>query len=282
MKTLQCAVFVLVATVVLPSEADQIKADDLIVQGNLCVGFDCVNGEDFSLGTVKLKENNTRIRWYDTSAVAGEPVRQLLPNAYLDGTVGESWRMDANQSSNGGQNAFYINQQSLESGLVLSDGTAPDYDCSDPTVNPKPVVGTIPAGQPVENEFNCLQVEQFLQRDALVLGGAEGSGAAVGIGAERAEGEVSLGNVELRRRLVHVATALSESDVLIKMQLDGGLLQEQQKRLDEIEALLNMAEQEIAALEKAVAPKGGSGAMGWLVLLLPLVALVARPRGKTV
>ena len=282
MKLLQHGVLVLGALMALPSSADQVKTDDLIVQGNLCVGQDCLNGEDFSLGALKLKENNTRIRWHDTSATSGALVRQVLENSYFfENTVGQSWGMDANQSSNGGLNGFYIIQKSLGSSFVLSDGTAPDYDCSDPNVNPKPVVGTIPKGQPVENEFNCSKSEQFLQLDTLVLGGSAGSGAAVGIGAELADGEVSLGSASLRRRLVHVASALGDSDVLIKSQLDAGLFQDRQERLDGIESLMDMAEQEIAVLEEAVKPKGGgSGATGWLVLLLPLLAIVARRRGR--
>jgi len=284
MKLLQHGVLVLgalTALMALPSSADQVKTDDLIVQGNLCVGQDCVNGEDFSLGALKLKENNTRIRWHDTSATSGALVRQVLENSYLENSVGQSWGMDGNQSSNGGINGFYIIQKSLESSLVLSDGTAPDYDCSDPFVSPKPVVGAIPEGQPVENEFNCLESEQFLQLDALVFGGSAGSGAAVGIGAELTDGEVSLGSASLRRRLVHVASALGDSDVLIKSQLDAGLFQDRQERLDGIESLMDMAEQEIAVLEEAVKPKsGGSGATGWLVLLLPLLAIVARRRGR--
>ncbi|WP_339807332.1 hypothetical protein [uncultured Marinobacter sp.] len=267
MKLLQHGVLVLGALMALPSSADQVKTDDLIVQGNLCVGQDCLNGEDFSLGALKLKENNTRIRWHDTSATSGALVRQVLENSYLENTVGQSWGMDANQSSNGGLNGFYIIQKSLVSSFVLSDGTAPDYDCVGTSGNPRPVVGTIQEGQPVESEFNCLGIEQFLQLDTLVLGGSAGSGAAVGIGAELADGEVSLGSASLRRRLVHVASALGDSDVLIKSQLDAGLFQDRQERLDGIESLMDMAEQEIATLEEAVKPTvkpkgGGSGATG--------------------
>lgn len=276
MKTIHCGLFALCTVMAMPSSADQVKADDLIVQGNLCVGFDCIDGEDFSLGTLKLKENNTRIRWHDTSSVPGDQVRQALPNAYIEGTVGESWRMDANQSLNEGSNAFYINQQSLETYVVLSDGTAPDYDCSDPLVTPKPVVGTIPEGEFLESELTCapLTAEQTLQIDGIVLGGAANSGVALGTGAALADEVVSLGSAELRRRLVHVASALADSDVLIKSQLDTGLFEEQHKRLDEIETLLGMVEQGVVVLEtatKAKASSGGSGAMGWLILLFPLL-----------
>ncbi|AOY89488.1 hypothetical protein BKP64_15655 [Marinobacter salinus] len=284
MKKIHFGLFALCTVMAMPSSADQVKPDDLIVQGNLCVGFDCVDGEDFSLGTLKLKENNTRLRWHDTSAVPGDLVRQALPNAYIEGTVGESWRMDANQSNNEGANAFYINQQSLETYDVLSDGTAPDYDCSDLNAIPKPVVGTIPEGEFLESEVTCdlLTAKQTLQINGIVLGGAAGDGVALGTGATLADGEVSLGSAELRRRLVHVASALADSDVLIKSQMDSGLFQEQHERLDEIEALLGMVERSVAVLEtatKAKAGSGGSGAMGWLILLFPLL-LALRPRQR--
>lgn len=286
MKILQCGLFLLCASMSLPLLADTVKTDDVIVPGGsgVCVGFDCGNGEDFALGTFKLKENNTRIRLYDSSASPGDAVRQILPNAYVEGYVGESWRMDANQTASGGSDAFYINQQSLGTYVVLSDGSAPDYDCSDPFAPPE-LVGTIPEGQPVENQNNCTQIEQFLQRDGLVLGNSASSGAAVGLDAELADGEVSLGNTSLKRRLVHVAEALAESDVLIKSQLDAGVFMDEQARLDEVEALINTAEQEIAALEAVVnkpSGGGGSGAMGWLILLLPLLGLAKRPRRRMV
>lgn len=285
MRIFQFGVFALCTLVSLPSYADQVKTDDLIVQGNLCVGVDCVSGEVFSSGALKLKENNLRIRWYDTSAAAGATVRKVLPNGYFDGEVGQSWRMEANQSANGGLNAFYINQQSINSYTVLSDGTAPDYDCP---AAPNTVVGTIPEGSPIENNLqNCLPVRQFLQIDSVVLGGTTGSGVALGAGAEFADGQVSLGSAELRRRLVHVAAAIADSDVLTKSQLDIGLFQEQSRLMDELEALLDSAEAEIAVLEAAVLSdtasnrsgrKGGIGGMDWFVLLLPLLALGLRFR----
>ena len=53
------------------SAADIVNPDDVIVQGSLCVGFDCVNNENFGFDTVRLKENNVRIQFDDTSSVAG-------------------------------------------------------------------------------------------------------------------------------------------------------------------------------------------------------------------
>jgi len=73
---------------------DQVIADDLIVQGSACVGFDCVNGESFGFDTIRLKENSTRIKFDDTSATAGFPAND--------------WQLTANDSASGGQNKFSI------------------------------------------------------------------------------------------------------------------------------------------------------------------------------
>ena len=48
-------------------------AADLIVQGSACVGFDCVNNESFGFDTIRLKENNTRLTFFDTSSLSGFP-----------------------------------------------------------------------------------------------------------------------------------------------------------------------------------------------------------------
>lgn len=73
---------------------DQMIADDLIVYGSQCVGIDCVNGENFSFDTFRLKENNLRIHFYDTSNSASFP--------------SNDWRIAINDSTNGGQNYFSI------------------------------------------------------------------------------------------------------------------------------------------------------------------------------
>jgi hypothetical protein len=73
---------------------DQVIPDDLIVQGSLCVGLDCVNGEVFNFDTIKLKENNTRIKFEDTSTSAGFP--------------STDWQLTANDSASGGANKFSI------------------------------------------------------------------------------------------------------------------------------------------------------------------------------
>jgi hypothetical protein len=74
--------------------ADQVIPDDLIVQGSECVGLDCVNNESFGFDTIRLKENNTRIKFDDTSSSAGFPAND--------------WQLTANDSASGGSSKFSI------------------------------------------------------------------------------------------------------------------------------------------------------------------------------
>ncbi len=76
-----------------PAFPDQVIPDDLIVQGSLCVGFDCVNNESFGFDTIRLKENNTRIKFEDTS-VGTFPTND--------------WQLTANDSASGGASKFSI------------------------------------------------------------------------------------------------------------------------------------------------------------------------------
>ncbi len=74
--------------------ADFVIADDLIVDGSACIGFDCVNGESFGFDTIRLKENNLRIKFDDTSVVPNFP--------------SNDWQITVNESANGGQAKFSI------------------------------------------------------------------------------------------------------------------------------------------------------------------------------
>jgi len=72
---------------------DQVIADDLIVQGSACVGLDCVANESFGFDTIRLKENNTRIKFDDTSTGS-------FP--------ANDWQLTANDSASGGASKFSI------------------------------------------------------------------------------------------------------------------------------------------------------------------------------
>ena len=75
-KTFSTAVLIAAAaclTLIPQARADQVILDDLIVDGSACIGFDCVNGESFGFDTIRIKENNLRIRAQDTSSTASFP-----------------------------------------------------------------------------------------------------------------------------------------------------------------------------------------------------------------
>jgi hypothetical protein len=89
---------------------DNVIADDLIVQGSACIGLDCVNNESFGFDTIRLKENNTRIKFEDTSA-AGFP--------------STDWQLTANDSASGGANKFSIEDITAATVPFTVTGAAP-------------------------------------------------------------------------------------------------------------------------------------------------------------
>jgi hypothetical protein len=122
--------------------ADQVIQDDQIVVGSLCVGQDCVNSESFGFDTIRMKENNLRIRAIDTSNSASFP------------TV--DWQLTFNDTSNGGLNKFTIdsldNARSpfvIEYGaatnaLVVADNSNIGFGTATPVVNLHTVTGNTP------------------------------------------------------------------------------------------------------------------------------------------
>jgi hypothetical protein len=91
--------------------ADTVIPDDLIVQGSACVGLDCVDGESFGFDTIRLKENNTRIKFDDTSTSPG------FPN--------NDWQLTANDSASGGLNKFSIENTTVATVPFTIVGPAP-------------------------------------------------------------------------------------------------------------------------------------------------------------
>jgi len=79
---------------------DFVIADDTIIQGSACVGLDCVNGEVFGFDTIRLKENNTRIQFDDTSA-AGFPTNNWQIRANSSAAGGASFLAFVDQGSTG-------------------------------------------------------------------------------------------------------------------------------------------------------------------------------------
>ncbi|MEM8998016.1 MAG: hypothetical protein AAGF23_24760 [Acidobacteriota bacterium] len=73
---------------------DIVRNDDVIILFSLCVGNDCASGEVFSFDTVRLKENNLRMHFDDTSSNGSFPAND--------------WRIIINDSTNGGSSHFSV------------------------------------------------------------------------------------------------------------------------------------------------------------------------------
>lgn len=123
--------------------ADQQFQDDVIVVGSLCVGVDCANGENFGFDTIRLKENNLRIRFTDTSVSSSFPTRD--------------WEIMANESANGGLNLFSIRNVDNDTspftildgvgnnGIYMSQTNRVGFNTSTPLVNLHVKDGNSPA-----------------------------------------------------------------------------------------------------------------------------------------
>lgn len=84
--------------------------DNVIVIGSLCVGFDCVSSESFGFDTIRLKENNLRIHFDDTSSSSSFPRND--------------WRLTANDSANGGLSRFTIEDATANRNVFTIEAAA--------------------------------------------------------------------------------------------------------------------------------------------------------------
>ncbi len=100
----------LVCSFTAPAQADQVITDDLVVQSSGAFGFDSVDGESFGFDTIRLKENNLRIHFDDTSA---------------SGFPGNDWRLIANDTVTGAANYFAIEDSTAARNPFRVDAGAP-------------------------------------------------------------------------------------------------------------------------------------------------------------
>lgn len=84
---------------------------DLTVRDSLCVGFDCLDVESFGADTVRLKENNLRIHFEDTSNSGSFPAND--------------WAVVVNDDINGGLNLFAIEDRTAGNRLMTLRAGAP-------------------------------------------------------------------------------------------------------------------------------------------------------------
>ena len=87
--------------------------DPLIVQGSGCFGIDCIDAESFGFDIIRVKENNLRIHFDDTS---NSPTTQFPQN---------DWRIVINDSTNGGLSYFAIKDSTAGRVPFLVEAGAP-------------------------------------------------------------------------------------------------------------------------------------------------------------
>jgi hypothetical protein len=86
-------------------------ADFVSAAGGVCAGADCTSSETFPLVTLKLKANNTRLKFEDTSTSVGFPTTD--------------WQLSANDTFSGGANKFFLEDLTAATVPFTVEGAAP-------------------------------------------------------------------------------------------------------------------------------------------------------------
>lgn len=86
--------------------------EDLYVKGRLCVGTDCSDPETWLYDVIRLKENNLRIHFNDTSATSSFPAND--------------WRILINDIEDGGGNYFAVEDSTSDNVPFSIEAGAPD------------------------------------------------------------------------------------------------------------------------------------------------------------
>ena len=73
MKRILITVFVSILMLSGASLAEEVINDDLIIDGSLCVGTSCADGEDFEFDTLRIKASDPLIKFDDTSSSSSFP-----------------------------------------------------------------------------------------------------------------------------------------------------------------------------------------------------------------
>jgi Chaperone of endosialidase len=90
--------------------ANPFYSDDVSAQGGVCAGFDCTSTESYGLASAKLKENNTRLKFEDTSGA---------------GFASSDWQLSANDTFSGGANKFFVEDLTAATVPLLIEGGTP-------------------------------------------------------------------------------------------------------------------------------------------------------------
>lgn len=92
------------------ARSDQVIADDLIVNGNICAGPDCADLEEFGFDSIRLKADDPQITFDDTSSTSS------FPNG--------DWSVGITDNAGGGPADFIIKDITSDMAvMVLQAGT---------------------------------------------------------------------------------------------------------------------------------------------------------------
>ncbi len=91
--------------------ANTFFTDDVSARGGVCAGFDCTSSESYGFASMKMKENNTRLKFEDTSASAGFATTD--------------WQLSANDTFSGGANKFFVEDLTAVTVPLLIEGGTP-------------------------------------------------------------------------------------------------------------------------------------------------------------
>lgn len=101
----------LALTLTMVASADEVIVDDLIVQSSMCVGADCVDGEDFDFDTLRLKSPTPQIHFWDTSNSASFP--------------SEDWSMGITDGGTASRTSFFVRSETASQDVLV---ISPDGD----------------------------------------------------------------------------------------------------------------------------------------------------------
>lgn len=222
---------------------DQVIADDLIVQGSLCVGFDCINNEPFGFDTIRGKENNVRLHFLDTSTAGGFPAR--------------SWELTANDSASGGldymaiidrgtnRRPFWIRSDAPNHGLMMDAAGRIGLGTSVPTEKLHLVSSDTPVirlerspagfgfyrwdvgadannfyiGDPVAGNRRPLRIEPGSPTNLFTLN-RDGQ-VGIGLWSEQAEARLDIHRSSGDKPLMRVRTGQLPNDTTTQLELDA-------------------------------------------------------------
>ena len=122
---------------------DQVVAEDLIVQGSLCAGLDCVSNESFGFETIRLKGGNLAIHFDDTSASAGFPANDWRIKANDTFSGGASYL--AIEDATSGNQVFTVSAGAPTNSLYVSSGGQLGLRTATPVLDVHTVTGNTPA-----------------------------------------------------------------------------------------------------------------------------------------